>query len=284
MNMKKIKNKKIGLALSGGGARGCAHIGVIKALEEAGIKIDYVAGTSIGSLIGAIYAMGKIDELEKILKALTWQKVIKYFDPVMPKKALFEGKKIVKLLERIIPGADFKNTSIPFIAIATDLLTGKEIRLQKGKLINAIRASIAIPGIITPAKINRRELIDGGVINPLPVNAVHDLGADIVIAVDLNHSYLSENRYAKKQKGFEKIIKWATPERPNMIDIMESALYMWQNQLTLKNLETDRPDFLIRPQIGTTGIFDFHEAKKLIAEGYRKTKKIIPEIKNSMSS
>lgn len=275
------KRKKIGLALGGGGARGCAHIGVIKALREADIPIDFVAGTSIGAFIGGVFAKGKIEELEKILKKIRWQDVVKYFDPVIPKRGLFEGKKVVKLLEKIITEPDFKNTHIPCVAIATDLLSGKEIHLKTGNMINAIRASVAIPGIITPGKIKRRLMVDGGVVNPLPVNVVRDMGADIVIAVDLNHSFISEKRYANKQYEKSKLIKWLTPKRPNMIDIMESSVFMWQDQLTKKNLLIHKPDFLIQPKLGTTGVFDFHEAKKLIKKGYDETQKIIKKIKKA---
>jgi NTE family protein len=275
--MKKIK--KIGLALGGGGARGCAHIGVIKALLEAGIQIDYIAGTSIGSLVGGIFAAGKIDELERILLKTRWQDVVKHFDPVIPIKGLFEGKKIVKLLEKILIKLKIKNLSIPYVAVATDLVTGKEIHIKDGGIINAIRASIAIPGIITPLKLKNRYLIDGGVTNPLPVNVVRKMGADIVIAVDLNHSFLKKSRYSKRNYPKNLLVKWLTPERPNIIDVIESSIFVMEDELTQKNLITHKPDFLIQPNLGTTSIFDFHEAKKLIKEGYNQTKKIIKDIK-----
>lgn len=271
------KRLKIGLALGGGGARGCAHIGVINALEEAGIGIDFVAGTSIGSLVGCVYAAGRIKELERILDKVTWQKVLKQFDPVLPKKGLFEGKKVVKLLNKILDKPDFKNTQIPCVAVATDLLTGKEIRFDRGNMVDAIRASIAIPGIITPAVIKKRYLMDGGVVNPLPVDVVRAMGADIVIAVDLNHSYISKNRYRREEKKSE-LIKWLKPERPNMIDIIESAVFMWQDKLTQKNLEVSKPDYLIRPKLGTTGVFDFQDASKLIEIGHRETQMIFKKL------
>jgi NTE family protein len=273
------KIKKIGLALGGGGARGCAHIGVIKALLEAKIPIDYIAGTSIGSLVGGIFAKVKMDELEKILLKIRWQDVVKHFDPVIPKMGLFEGKKIVKLLEKIVSKTSIKKLSIPYTAVATDLMTGKEIHISDGDVVNAIRASVAIPGIITPLKLKNHYLIDGGVTNPLPVNVVRKMGADIVIAVDLNHSFLKERRYSIHNYQKNALVKWFTPDRPNIIDVIESSIFVMQDQLTQKNLVVHKPDFLIQPELGTTGIFDFHEAKRIIKEGYDQTIKIIPKIK-----
>lgn len=281
-------NKRIGLALGGGGARGCAHIGVIKALEEAGIPIACIAGTSIGSFVGGVYAAGDLKKLENILLRTEWKDVVKHFDPVLPKKGFFEGKKIIKLLEKILPHPNFKNTRIPYAAIATDLLSGKEIVIMEGNIINAIRASIAIPAIITPFKIKNRYLIDGGVVNPLPVDVVRKLGADIVIAVDLNHNFIKEKKYSKwAQKNKEmplkgRIANWFTPAYPNIMDVIENSVFLMQDQLTQKNLMTHKPDFLIQPDLGSAGVFDFHRAEPMIEEGYRETKKRIKEIKKAL--
>ncbi len=277
--MKQKRIKRVGLALGGGGARGCAHIGVIKALREADIPIDFVAGTSIGAIMGGVLAIGKIEEMEKVLRNVKWQDVAKYFDPAIPKKGLFHGKKVVKLIERIIGKREFDEAQIPFVAVATDLISGQEVHLKSGSIIDAIRASIAIPGIITPFKKNRRHLVDGGATNPLPTNVVRNLGAEVVISVDLNNSFLNEKRYHGKHFTKIKLVNWLTPDRPNIIDIMESSVFIMQNQLTQKNLEIDKPDFLIQPDLGPAGIFDFQKSKKLIDEGYKEAKKHIKEIK-----
>lgn len=281
----KKKIKKVGLALGGGGARGCAHIGVIKALEEAGIPIHYVAGTSIGSFMGGVYAAGDIKKLEQILLKTGWKDVVKHFDPVLPKKGFFEGKKVIQFLKNFLPKTSFKYTRIPFIAVATDLKTGTEVHLKKGNMLQAIRASIGIPGILTPTKIHQQYLVDGGVINPLPVDVVQKMGADIVIAVDLNHSFIKEKRLAKTTSSrkkiplYGKIANFLTPTYPNIIDVIEGSVFTMQDQLTQKNLEIVKPEFLIRPDLRSASIFDFHKAKKMIDEGYRKTKKIIPKLK-----
>ena len=273
-----MKRKKIGLALGGGGARGCAHIGVIKALIEAKIPIDFIAGTSIGSFIGGVYSAGDINTLEEFLLKIKWKDVVKYLDPVLPKRGLFEGAKFRKIIDQLIPKSDFKYARVTYIAVATDLMTGKEVRIKSGNIADAIRASIAIPGIFTPFKKGKQHLVDGGVVNPLPVSVVRDMGADIVIAVDLNHSFLDEKSKVKKpNKG--KFLKWVTPDWPTIIDVMENSIFMMQSEITQKNLMLYKPNFLLQPKLGGSSIFDFHQAKKLIDIGYQIAKKQIPQIK-----
>ncbi len=278
------KTKKIGLALGGGGARGCAHIGVIKALTEAGIPIGYVAGTSIGALIGGIYTAGDIKEFENYLLTIKWKEVVKYLDPVIPKKGLFKGEKVCRLISKSLKHKDFQGNKIPFCAVATDLFSGKEVILKKGDLTQAIRASIAIPGIFTPVEKEGDYLIDGGVVNPVPINVVQDMKADVVIAVDLNYHFSKKKDEPEKSYGKIKSFfhKWLKPDYPNIIDVLESSVYMMQEKLTEKNLLMHEPDFLIRPELGPTSIFDFHKAKKLIKEGYEKTRQQIPAIKKKL--
>lgn len=278
------KTKKLGLALGGGGARGCAHVGVIKALEEAGIPIDYIAGTSIGAFIGGVYAGGDIHELENYLIKIKWKDVIKHLDPVIPRRGLLGGKKIVNLVERLIHYNDFKKTRLPFIAVATELASGKEIHLTKGKISDAIGASVAIPGIITPFKKGKQYLVDGGVVNPLPVNVVQKMGADIVIAVDLNHYFIKEKLNKRYRTPKNRLAKIFGSNWPNIFDVLESSLFLMEDKLSEKNLEIYKADVLIRPKLESTSIFDFHYAKRLIDEGYRVTKKQIPKIKRLLNS
>jgi NTE family protein len=177
------KVKKIGLALGGGAARGWSHIGVIRVLEKAGIPIDYIAGTSIGSLIGGVYASGKMDALEDLALKLDVKKVMGYLDMAYSKNGLLDGKKVKTLLSGHFTKKRIEDVRIPFIAVATDIETGKEIQFKSGNLVEAIRASISIPGIFTPVKKGKMYLVDGGLVNPVPVNVVRQMGADIVIAV-----------------------------------------------------------------------------------------------------
>ncbi|MCF2969659.1 patatin family protein [Synechococcus sp. Nb3U1] len=180
-------SKKIGLALGSGGARGWAHIGVIRALERAGIPIDYIAGASIGAFVGAIYAAGELDELEEFVRDLNWKMILSLFDVVFPTCGLLDGNKIYDLLTEHLQELCIEEAGIPFCCVATDLITGKEVLLRSGKMADAVRASISIPGIFTPFAHEGLYLGDGGIVNPVPVQVVRDMGADIVIAVNLNH-------------------------------------------------------------------------------------------------
>lgn len=272
--------KKIGLALGGGGARGCAHIGVIRALEEAGIKVDYVAGTSIGALVGGVYASGGLDELERYLRKIKWKDVLQQFDPVLMKNGMFEGKKVIKLLNQMLGKKTFKSCEIPFIAVATDLVTGREVHLNSGRLDSAIRASISLPAVFTTVKKDTLELMDGGLVNPLPVDVVREMGADIVIAIDLNHQYIRERQSKKMARrsnrlGVKKLIK---PRYPNMIDVIEGSVFLMQDQITQSNLQLSPPDILLNLELGSTSLFDFHKSKDLIKSGYEQMKDEINKI------
>lgn len=273
--------KKLGLALGGGGARGCAHVGVIKALTEAEISIDCIAGSSIGSVVGGVFASGDMEEFERYLLEISWKDVVRHFDPGVPNRGLFKGNKVVKLLEKIITHQKFSELSIPLAVVATNLETGRAVHIKRGNVIDAIRASIAIPGIFTPFKKGSRFLIDGGVVNPMPVDVVREMGADVVIGVDLNHQYIKEKMRSKKKKQMAKnnIIEWLTPERPNIIDVIESSVFMMQNQITEKNVSMNPPDIMIRPILASANIFDFHRARSMIKVGHRKMEKEIPKLK-----
>jgi NTE family protein len=274
------KAKKIGLALGGGGARGCAHIGVIKALNEAGIEVNCVAGTSIGSIVGAALASGDIELFEDYLKQLKWNDVVRFFDPTIPYQGLFKGDQASKLIGRLLTHHRFEDLKIPFTAVATNLETSEEVRINEGSILEAIRASIALPGIFIPSKHKGRYLVDGGVVNPMPINVVGDMGAEIVIGIDLNYEFIKEKlgSKSKKQLAKSRIHEWLTPERPNIIDVIESSVFIMQSQITEKNLETCQPDILIRPVLGSAGVFDFHKAKGMIQIGYECMQKELPKL------
>lgn len=179
--------KNIGLALGGGAARGWAHIGVMEALQECKVQASCVAGTSIGALVGSVYAAGGINEFKQSVLNLDRKKVLSMLDVVFPKCGLLDGKKVTDFFESFIAGKSFADLQIPFGTMATDLQTSEEIWLLSGNVVKAVRASIAVPGLFTPVMINDRLMVDGGLVNPLPVNMVREMGAELVIAVDLNH-------------------------------------------------------------------------------------------------
>lgn len=192
-----MQGKKIGIALGSGSARGLAHIGALRAIEECGIKIDLVAGSSIGALVGAVYAEGQLAALESSFKAFDWKKLISLLDLVQPKSGLMDGKRVMEFVSSHLVTNEIGALPLPFRAVATDILTAEEILISEGDVANAIRASIAVPGIFTPVYDAGRILVDGGLVNPVPVSAVRTMGADFVIAIDLNH----EAPFSKSKKS-----------------------------------------------------------------------------------
>ncbi|TAM04372.1 MAG: patatin [Paraburkholderia sp.] len=188
--MNRRRNRRIGLVLGGGAARGWAHIGAIRALEEAGIKPDVVCGTSIGALVGAVYANGDLDWLEEWVGHLTWQTVVRLLD-VRLSGGLLGGRKVIDVFANQFNGRGINELQLPFTAVATELDTGREIWLSEGGVVDAVRASIAIPGLFTPIWHDGVWLVDGGLSNPVPVSAARAMRADCVIAVDLNHDILN---------------------------------------------------------------------------------------------
>ncbi len=194
-----MAKRKIGLALGGGAARDWSHVGVIEALTECGVKIDLVAGTSIGALVGSVYASGNLDSFKTAILEIDRKKIISMLDVVFPKWGLLDGKKVTDFFQSFISGREFSDLDMPFGAVATELHTSDEIWLTSGDTSRAVRASIAVPGLFTPVMIDDRLTVDGGLVNPLPVNLARSMGADIVIAVDLNHYIAMRGNTLKKK-------------------------------------------------------------------------------------
>jgi NTE family protein len=263
-----MKRKKIGLALSGGGARGWAHVGVIKALEAEGIKIDFIAGTSIGALVGGVHASGSLQALEEFGLTAKTTTTLSLIDLALSPRGLVSGKKLEKLLTSRFLRQKVENTKIPFTAVAVSIETGKEVHITKGNLFEAIRASIAIPGIFTPLQKGMDYLVDGGLTNPMPVDVVRKMGADIVIAVDLNHEVRSGT--AKPTKWYMNLGRHIK-RSPTMIDIVGNTINILQKKLTQSNLHIYPADIVIQPALGTIKLFDFHKAKEMIALGEKAT-------------
>ncbi len=228
---------RVGLALGSGSARGLAHLGVIRAIEEAGIEVSCIAGTSMGALIGAIHAAGKLDELEASFRNFDWRKTASFFDVVLPKSGLLDGAKVVELVRTHIHADAIEMLGKPFAAVATDIVSGEEVVIRSGDVIDAVRASISVPGIFTPVRSNGRVLVDGGLTNPVPVSAVRAMGADIVIAVDLNHEIVSgknlkpllsaaksEEKNSSNEPGL--FSRWVGDYRLSMKDIKQKLLTM----------------------------------------------------------
>ncbi len=292
MLSRRRKSSKVGLALGGGAARGWAHIGVIKALEEADIPIHCVAGTSIGALVGAIYCSGRLTDLERIADQLHIRQLLYFIDVVFPRSGLIDGKKIVDFVRELAGSQLIGEISVPFCAVATDLATGKEVRIKEGDMIDAVRASISIPGIFTPLLDRNMVLVDGGLVNPVPVDAAVELGADFVVAVDLNYQagmlprrdtaerrppakknrlsrLITERLHIEEIPGISHIRQWFERTTPTIFDIVVASISLMEAELTRMRLEETPPDMLIRPRLAHINFFEFHRAKEMIAEGYR---------------
>ena len=178
--------EKVGLALGSGAARGWAHIGVIRAIREAGIEVDCVAGTSIGALVGAAFAGGRIDALERFVRELDWKGAMSLLDLGLPRSGLLDGKKVTASIRERVDTGDIEQLPMPFRAVATNLVDGSEVRIGSGDLVEAIRASISIAGVFTPVRKGDMLLVDGGILNPVPAGVARDMGASYVIAVDVH--------------------------------------------------------------------------------------------------
>ena len=313
---KKRLKGKVGLALGSGAARGWAHIGVIKALSEKNIKIDYVAGTSIGALVGAVFASGKLLALEDIIIKLDWKQIAYFFDIKIPRSGLIDGKKITNFIRSHINKRMIEDLPIPFCAVTTDIQTGNEIIINSGDIIEAVRASISVPGIFTPMKKDDMILVDGGLVNPVPISVVRNMGADYVIAVDLNHNLIHKNNLKKDKSlntknyqpvkkidkseknnngifemlnqkitdselpGWGYLKKWMNKEPlPSIFEILTYSINIMSTQITTTRLKVDAPDILIQPELGHIKFLDFNRGKEAIECGYMAAKKAIDNIK-----
>lgn len=258
--MTKNKRPKIGLALGSGGARGLAHIGVIKVLEENNIPIDFIAGSSIGAMIGGFYAAGlNIKEIEEIASSTDWRKVFStLFEPSF-KKGLIGGEKVKTFIENYINGKSFEECKMPFAAVATDLKTGEVAVLKKGEMALAMRASISIPLIFRPVEIGGRTLADGGLSAPIPVEIVRNMGADIVIAVNLDKHYYDE--------------QWS----PGFYDIANGSLGILRHHLAMLNAAN--ADIVIEINAGNISWYRFTNGREKILIGEEATQKILPRLK-----
>jgi len=283
----------IGLALGGGAARGWAHIGVIKALREAGIEPDVVAGTSIGAVVGGCYLAGRFDALEEFARSLTPRRMFGYFDFNLAGSGLINGQRLSSALEEQLTDRRIEDLDRPFTAVATEIGTGHEVWLRRGSMVEAIRASYAIPGIFKPVRINGRWLFDGALVNPIPVSVCRALGARYVIAVNLNADLLTlgtvlsdveasededktEIEETEKKGGARQLVQrqifgWGGHDNENAVPsistIMVDAFNIVHDRIARSRLAGDPPDIMINPKLRKIGLFDFHRADELIRIG-----------------
>ena len=284
--------KKIGLALGSGAARGWAHIGVLRALARLGIHPDLIAGCSIGALVGAAYAAGELDSLEEWVRGFTRLQVMSLLDPAFS-GGLFRGDKVFGVAEERVGELTFAQLQVPFACVATELENGRERWLQQGPVMSAVRASCSIPGMFVPVQLDGRWLVDGAVVNPVPVSLCRAMGADLVIAVNLNadthHGWVAREEEVVAER--HPLLQWL-PKRngngnghgaaPGMLSVMNSSISIMQDRITRARMAGDPPEISLTPHLGELAILDFHRASEAIAEGEACVERMLPLIENEV--
>jgi NTE family protein len=299
---------RIGLALGSGSARGWAHIGVIDSLVEAGIEPDIVCGTSIGSLIGAAYVAGRMAELRQWAESATWRKFARLTDVRLSGGGLINGNQVVAFLRGMGIGGPIESYATQYAAVATDLATGREIWLQSGPIHEAVRASIALPGIFSPARMDGKWLLDGGLSNPIPVSVCRALGADVIIAVNLNGDLLGrrftepeppaatvpsrvsvevvrrmlDQLPAALKRKSAKTADAASQEgssAPGYFDVLATSINIMQDHITRTRLAGEPPHVMLVPRLRSIGLLEFNRAHEAIAEGRACVEQALPTLR-----
>ncbi len=287
-----LRKPRIGLALGAGGARGWAHIGVIRALQDAGVEPEIVCGSSMGSLIGAAYAGGTLERIESWAQTLGWRDVLGLMDFTW-RGGLIRGEKLFDFFRTRVEDRDIGELPMPYGAVATELHTGREVWLREGNALDAVRASIAIPGVFAPVLRGGQVLVDGGLVNPVPVSLCRALGAEIVIAVDVGWAkigYYRERALAiARQKAGEKSGWWSrltgnaaadketeppAASMPGALEVFLTSIDVMQVRIGRSRLAGEPADVLITPILPEFGMMDFHRAAEAIAEGRAATERV----------
>jgi NTE family protein len=300
---------RIGLALGGGAARGWAHIGILRALDKAGIRPDVIAGTSMGALAGGAWAANRLDQLEEFARSMTKRRMFGYLDWRFRGNGLISGGRLAKLLELNFGEATIEKLPVKYAAIATELSSGHEIWLTRGNLIQAMRASYALPGIFTPIKIGGRWLVDGALVNPIPVSAARALGARVVIAVNLHSDVFGKGTVIQDGNGADEEVP-ALPvpeEKPRRLfgnvfglprkhapapqdgprgisSVMMDAFNITQDRISRSRLAGDPPDVMVSPRLNGVGLFEFYRADESIQAGYEAAERALGDIAESIAT
>jgi len=285
------RKPRIGFALGAGSARGWAHIGAIRALEERGIKPDFICGTSIGALVGAAYASGELDRLEKWVNGLAWTTVVRLMDLTW-RGGLIRGQRLFTLFRTMFEERNIDDLPIPYGAVATELYSGRELWLRHGNLMDAVRASTAMPGLFTPVVRDNVLVVDGGLVNPVPVSMCRALGAEIVIAIDLSWGKLGAYRERGRAVAPREMPGWltrlrpgwdgkrahveGTPAIPSIFEVFATSLDVVEVRVARSRLSGDPADVLITPLLPDFATMDYHRAKEAIEEGRASVERMAP--------
>jgi NTE family protein len=287
-----MKNIRIGIALGSGAARGLAHIGIIRALHDMGIEPHIVCGCSAGAVVGGAYAAGHLDTLEEWVRSLTRKAVVGFLDVSLLSGGVIAGERFINFFREEIGDVQIENLSIPFASVATELVTGREIWFRSGPLVDAVRASISLPGVLAPVQIKDKWMVDGGIVNPVPISICRAMGADVVIAVNLNSGLVGrhfEEDQRKEQKveaphvgylanrikrglkgGMEMVLSqvWrGESNRPGLFDVIAGSINIMQDRITRSRMAGDPPDLVLLPHLEHLGLLEFYRAEEAIEEG-----------------
>jgi NTE family protein len=304
MNDESKTNYRIGLALGSGSSRGWSHIGIIKALSEIGIDPDIVCGCSVGALVGASYIAGNLDKLEQWLTSLSKLDIAKFFELNFSLNGFVNTERLQSFFQKYVCNEGVNIESLPkkFAAVSTDLETGREIWFTEGSVIESVWASISLPGLFPPIRNNGRWLVDGGLVNPVPVSVCRALGADVVIAVNLNGDIVGKHFIQKAKKtneyrrptdrfinGIKEYSLSVFPGKksqdtaPSLFDAIAGSLNITQDRITRSRMAGDPPDLLLAPKLSDIGLLEFYRAREAIKEGEECVNRMLPEIRHLIS-
>ncbi len=313
MQKQGMQKPKIAIALGSGSARGWSHIGVIKELESIGVKPEIVTGSSMGALVGAAYAAEQLEGLEHWSRALDWKGILKYLDPSLLGGGLIQGERLADLVARYVEDLNFEDLPRRLGVVATELDTGREIWFREGPVIRAVRASIGLPGLLQPILHEGHWLVDGGLSNPVPVSLCRAMGADLVIAVNLNGDILGRHFRQEEQEqpsngGFGEEQFWDRlteqlkstlssrkemlfsrllgegRDAPGLYDVLASSLNIMQDRITRSRMAGDPPDIIITPRLSRLGLMEFDRAAFAIDEGMQAVRRMQPALEVLLES
>lgn len=289
---------RIGVALGGGGAAALSYGGVLEEFAAAGIHFDCVAGTSAGAVVGAAYAAGRLDEFHTVMTSLTRGRVFTLFDPTWGRGGLIDGRRALDLLAPVL-GTDIEDLPIPFAAVATDLDTGEEVVLDKGPVRDAVRASIAIPGVFRPRTIGTRVLVDGGLVNPIPVSVARALGADFVVAVSILRLRKVLEGCAESTLLAHELGPAPSPDgdgasnpgatgadaaEPGMLDVLAKGSAVVQSHIAAARLRDSPPDAFVSPRSENIGIFELMRSAEAIEAGREVARRALPGLLDAIET
>jgi len=305
---------RIGIALGSGSARGWAHIGVLRALAEMGIHPGVVTGSSIGALVGAAYASDQLDALENWVNSLTWKDMLTYLDLSLLDGGFIRGEKLIEVARQHVGELDIQSLPVSFAAVATELDTGREIWLREGALLDSIRASIALPGLFSPSKLNGQWLVDGGLVDPVPISLCRAMGAEVVIAVNLNGDIVGKhnkrkhrdehhhdkkpekdadiwsiisnqitNRLSEQKEAVLSQLLGESKDTPGLFDVMASSINIMQDRITRSRMAGDPPEVMLNPRLSSLGLMEFDQAAVAINEGHACVERMRPALDQMLS-